>query len=1063
MDSYSHDRSFAFVDGKAVGTLIEEPHGKPIEQHHLKLFGRQKEFGVLEEVYSRNFCKCNGGSDYTVQASTQQSKSPSRNKQELVLVYGHAGAGKTSLVLELRSQIPQDQLGIFLSGKFELGSNQDPYAVFLAVCSQLAESLADGGKQKGKLEAIRTAVQKSVGQDGISSLVRMIPGLDQLLCVASDGAPIASSCELPAADALRRFQSKFCRFLHAVSTIVPLVLFVDDLQWADKASLELLQALLLPLASPSSLLIIGAYRHDEVLDDNDPEGFSKHISTTSLLQKPPLYFFLRDAIYRSSSLSASMNITKIHLLNLDESSTNELVAEKLKLSNEEALPLSRLVHAESKGNPFDAVQTVLSLSEQGMIYRDSKSGAWTWDKISAAKGPHAESPQERVCRKMDSLSQTAREVIHAAALMGDEVDETSLVMVMEGITTFDIGSTLEKARNEGLVVHASDRGCYRFQHDSIRQTILSTINNRNALSFKIGHTLWKRLPPLYFDAKIFTIASLMKTGISTITDQNERYKLAALYLEAGLKASSHFDFPDASLYLETGIECLEGNNYWSDHYELTLDLFNAAADSAVCNQSFCRVSTLVAEVKEHARTFKDKLPAYVAQIYSLGQFGGVKEATKVGMEVLQQLGEPLPRRVTKLTLISELIKTKVAFWKLPKDSLLTLPPMKGEDKIAAMNIMSILLPYVYQAASEYTLLLSTRLARLCIHHGLHKAGALGLLIYGSVLCRADRKEGYRVGKLAVSVAQHTLARELLPRLEVNFYTFVHHWRCPLRESLPPLVVAGQAGLAIGEIEYAMFALRSQCVHSLFCGLKLNTVEQMTVSATEQMSLFKQDSLHRLTMPVVQFIRNLQGQVFDAHELFNGGHVGETESLQLTCLTLGIHLSFLWRDHDAVEQLSDRRKKLKLEGFALYSFTVCRLAEALTAVARIRNGINTKKNVRITMAVLKQMKEWARDAPANFLHKLLLLEAEMKSLKPHKADKSNLKALYVKAIEGALRENFTHEAAMASELLGDYLNRSDDRPQANVYWNKARSLYLEWGAKEKACRLSTLHGLINNDV
>jgi predicted ATPase len=185
--------------------------------------------------------------------------------------------------------------------------------------------------------------------------------------------------------------------------------------------------------------------------------------------------------------------------------------------------------------------------------------------------------------------------------------------------------------------------------------------------------------------------------------------------------------------------------------------------------------------------------------------------------------------------------------------------MQQEEKMAAMNIMSILLPYAYQAASEHAVLLGSRLSRLCIYNGLHKAGAIGFLTYGRALSRADREVGYRIGKLALSVAQNTLAKEQLPRLEVHFYAFLHHWKCPLKESLAPLANAAQTGLEAGDIEFAMFARRFECVHSLFCGKPLSDVEEMTVGATNHMSRF----MHKLTSAIVQFVRNLRGQASDA--------------------------------------------------------------------------------------------------------------------------------------------------------------------------------------------------------
>lgn len=1002
-----------------------------------ELCGREPEVDCLVDAYLRSVGSIND----------------SEKQQEIVLIYGNAGSGKTALAEVLRSRLRCDKAGLFLSGKFELGKCQEPYAVFVSAFTQLVSELtgAKGHSIEGSLLRLIRHIVVETSPKEAQVLTNIIPALKQLF---------GSGCEkveTSGTDALHQFQLSFCKFCRSIATVAPLVLFFDDLQWADKASLELIQALLLSHSSmveSSGLLVVGGYRDEEIYD-RDHEEFSKHATTSTLLQKPPFYFFLRDLTHRSSPLSSSIEVTKIHLSSLTETSTNELVARTLKLPVQSTAQLSRFVHAESKGNPFQSVQCVLTLLEQGTLYYDEGSCQWACNNISL-ETCDVESLQDRVFLKLANLPKVAQRVLQIAALMADEVDEPALAMVIEDTRLADIAKALESAAREGLIVHVPDRGRYRFSHNNTRQAALSSIHDKEALSFEVGLKLWERLPPLYLDSKIFTVVNLMSGAAKKISDRSQRCKLAALYLEGGLKAYSRVAFADASRFLEAGIELLQGGDYWSNEYTLTLDLFNAAVDASLCNQDFDRLQKLVKEIQENARSLKDKLPAYMAQIVAMGQHESVHEATQVGIDVLQQLGESLPRGTGTMVLVAEVIKTKLALRKRTNESILVMPPMQNEDKIAAMNVMSILLPYTFQASSMLAVVLGTRLSRLCLKHGLHTGFALGLATFAMVLCRNRKAEGYRLGRLALDLVGQSQSQQMIPRMHFYFYGLVHHWRRPLRDSLPPLTQAVQVGEEIGDIEYAMIALRFKCMHALHCGQPLNLVEQMVAEAARRMRCFKQDNILRLTVPMVRFVEKLRRGEMPSEHCSSSDHPHDDQcsnqtSVLYTTYNLEIELAYLMGDYEKVEVIAAKKRELKMEGQALYAFAVSRWKEGLTAVAQARCGIRKRANIKVAKLALKQVKYWAVDAPDNFWSKEQLLETELESLRFAIAE-SRIKAKYIKAIKGALREQFTHDAALASELLGDFMNRRGKRLESEKYWNRALDLYVEWGAAGKASQM-----------
>ncbi len=723
------------------------------------LIGRSQECQLLVQAYQR-------GTRDT--ASSDSSMFPP--SQELILIQGPSGTGKTTLANSIVPQVSNEDAGLFLSGKFEVSNFQKPYEVFFKAFEKFPETVqaCDDVRRDAICHAIREAVRSEE-----KVLTDIIPALADLLGQQQDydgdGDSNNDYKTVQGKDALYRFQFVFSNFVRAVSAVVPLVLFFDDLQWSDSASLRLLQVVLESKSNhqKSSLLVICAFR-EESLQLEQPRA-PQLPSSITMPQTTVFPEFFKTFLQQMTS-STLINVTNIKLGNLDEDATCRLVNDYLGASLDVRQKLGPIIFKKCQGNPFHALQLLgplLNHKMQHNMMSDVENGWICRDADIFELAEAVGTVDDLISQKLSLLSQLPLQVLQAAACMGDCIDYPALCTVFDGSES-SVENSLKLSLSEGFLIYEPMLGQYRFTHDRFRQATLSTIDDVHDASFCIGHKLWTKSSPLFLNTKMFAVANLLNHGTNIMTDQVERYGAAAINLEAGLKAVSLAAFPDACRFLRAGADFLEGGDYWNEQYDLSLNLFSTAIDAELCNQNFDLVADLVKEVLVHARTVKDKLRAQVALINSLGQRGNVGAAIQLGVDVSKQLVEPLPPKLSNVSVLFEIVKTRIALRGRSNMTLLTLPPLQDEDRILAMYILTNLVTYTFQVASNYCPLIGARIVRLCLRYGTHKWGALGFVTFGFVMCALDRNEGYKLGTLALEMIKRYRGKELLPRVHMYF-------------------------------------------------------------------------------------------------------------------------------------------------------------------------------------------------------------------------------------------------------------------------------------------------------
>jgi predicted ATPase len=994
-----------------------ELHG---DQH---LYGRHQEIKLLLEAYSR--CKADKGRCGSV---------------ECVLITGASGMGKTSLVQSvLRPKVISDR-GVFLCGKFELSPHYQPYEVIVSSFAQLADQLVGDDR----LYEIQEALADALG-DEVRMLTDVIPGLESVIGEQESKNVVAGT------ESLSRFQFVFSEFCRAISSIAPLVIFLDDMQWCDQASLELIQALLRPRLSStesnmkSSLLLVAASR-DELLDEVSSNQKSNQEQKTAEHESPQIYAinaFLNGA-------KASRNISRIHLSRLSEAETRELISHNFGLSKEVAQTLASRVYVKCGGNVLHTLQYMRSIQE----FQQNQKDEGKVSDIVHDEPQEQETVEKLILQQIYKLPEFSQRLLQMASCMGNVINESALCAVT-GRPASEIRPSLEAAAKEELLEFVHGRGHFRFVHDSVRQAVLSTIADRNAMSFRIGHALWQQPSPSCKDSNLFTVVNLLNKGINLMCAKEECYKVAELNLKAGRRAASKVSFRDASHYYTSGIQFLKKGDFWHEQYDLALQLFDAAASAELSNHNYRQVDDLIEEIFKHARCFQDKLNAYATQVMSTGQEGKAAQATNIGLDVLRQLGETVPTQTEITDITAHLIETERVLRSRSNADILSLPYMDDEEKLATLRFLLMMIPYALEAASPYANWIATRVVRLTLSHGLSKGCAHGFASYARYICKSNARLGYNYGQLAALIVEKCGAKEMLPRVYVSIYSMTSFWTRPLRESINPLQAAFEISVENGDVEYALMAAYFRSTFSMYVGMNLVQVEQLLKEARRQMHFYKQNIVLNLNNISLQFVFNLLGKAYDpkmlSGEAFTPQDREAAGNVTVSYLFLGFSskLAYLFGDYALADQFAQELYDLSLRApFSSYSTALNQLQIGLIAIAQARCGIQPDKNVERAQLCVKKMVGWARDCPHNFLNKKALLDAEMESLNSETSVDPKVLSLYSQAIEGALEEGFLDEAAIACERAGDYLHRVNDTVEAARFWNKAQRIFRRWGATTK---------------
>ncbi|BAZ37854.1 two-component hybrid sensor and regulator [Calothrix sp. NIES-4101] len=1006
-----------------------------------KLYGRENEVVELLAAFDR----------VAGISSSSLTETTSEGKTEMMLVAGFSGIGKTAVVSEVHKPIVK-QRGYFIKGKYDQFNRNIPFSAFVQAFRDLMGQLLTESDERIKQwhEKILTAL----GENG-QVIIDVIPELEMII----GKQPPAR--ELSGNEAQNRFNLLFQKFIQALkSQEHPLVMFLDDLQWVDSASLKLIQVLMSE-SNSGYLLLIGAYRDNEV-------------STAH-----PLMITLDD-VRKSGAV-----INTINLQPLSKNSLNQLVAETLNCREDIAQPLTQLVYQKTQGNPFFVTQFLKVLHEDNLITFDLDAGYWQCDIVRVQAAALTDDVVEFMALQLQKLPETTQNILKLAACIGNQFNLSTLAIVSQQ-SEMDTAAALWKALQEGFILPQSEVYKfyigqeqavnqvnqeeisqvvnYKFLHDRVQQAAYSLIPNtqKQKTHLQIGRSILHSILEPEQSENIFDIINQLNLGRVLIDDIREQSQLAQLNLIAGKKAKASTAYTAAAEYSLVGLELLAEDS-WKNQYSLTLGIHNLAAEAAYLNGNFEQMQQLTEIICQHAKTSLDKVPVYEMQITSCIVQSKQLEAIQIARSILQQLSINFPEQPTASDIQHGLEQVIAHFKGKSIPDLVHLPIMVKPEHIAAMKILMRVLPAAFQIDPVMVPLITFEMVKLSVKYGNTSVSAYGYSLYGLLLCGAfaDIDAGSEFGKLALKLLSHFHCPELKAKIFTVVNAHVAHWQQHIRDTLSPAIEGYAAGLETGDLEYAGYCAYIYPVHSFWLGKELENLEKDFALYIESLRQIKQQVAFNWNSIYQQTVFNLQGKsehlysligtAYDeekmlpihqkANDLYTINHLFINK---LLLCYLFDHYELALSNADIAEQSLGGVTGLVVVPLFYFYDSLVRLAlypqiqpaEQKIWLEKIQNN---QKNIEV----------WANHAPMNHLHKFHLVEAEKYRVL---GQKTQAIEHYELAISGAKENGYLQEEALANELTGKFYLEWGKEKAAQGYIQEAYYCYAKWGAKTKTDHL-----------
>ena len=991
-----------------------------------KLVGRQNEIDTLAAAYDR----------------------VSRGAKELVLVSGAAGIGKTALVLEAGQGFARHQ-GLFLQGQFDTTDRNVPYAAIVAAFHDLVRQLLTESRER--LLLWRQRILAVLGANG-RVLLDLIP----------DAAPIVGDqppvMELEPAAAqsriklvLSNFICVFCRPEH------PLVLFLDFINLADAASLDLVQSLMAD-DGIDFLLLIGAYRDEETAADH------------------PLYK-ARDALREQGA-----TIGSVDLKNLDSEHVARITADTLRCDRHTVEPLADVLVEKTRGNPFFLNEFLNLLVAENLLHFDAGQQHWQWDIADIHSRMITDNVVELLSDRLQRLDDETLAVMTMAAAIGSQFDLQTLAVSCEK-SRKQTAAALSRAKAEGLIVplgtacleryggsdmeellaSSADHllNCdFRFSHDRIHQAAYALISEseRSMLHYRIGKRLQQDTSLNEGGDHVFLVVDQLNAGRAMLTSELERMELAELNLSAGIRAKAGAVFAVALRYFKTGLELLE-ENCWEAYYDLALALHNQTAEGAFLCSETDEMEQVVRIVQQHARSPVDQAPAYEVKILSLTAQNRWAEACEAALEILKKLGLSLPTSPGKMQIRLSLLKTKIMLAGKSFDHLIQLPPMTDPSKTAIMRIIMRANAALATIYPEMYPVLTNEQLRMTVRHGNGPASASAYLNYGMLLgARGDMETGYRFGQLALRFLQQPQAEVSRIPTRFAFNLIMRHWKEHLRETLAPFLELHQAAREIGDLFYITYSSAFYCVHMFLSGSELAEIE---TTMAEHDPVAKATGVEagyhfmRLYRQVVANLLNgaadpcrLAGTFYDEEKMLAVDTEADNKGRDFGLYNCKLLLCLLFRQPALAVKNADRVEEV-LEGATSLGSGVPSFY-CWSSLARLAcyPDVDPKQKGQILKRVdstQTQLRRWARQCPLNYGHKYDLVKAVRHWVLGQ--DPAAME-LFDRVIKMAGDGGFLYDKAMANELAARFYLQKDRLSIARAYMSEARYAYLRWGATAK---------------
>jgi PAS domain S-box-containing protein len=975
-----------------------------------KLYGRQREVETLLASF-----------DLVVKSGTP----------ELVLVSGYSGIGKSSVVNELHKGLVPPR-GLFASGKFDQYKRDIPYSTLAQAFQSLIRTLL--AKSEAELNSWREALREALSPNG-RLIVDLVP---ELKLIIGEQPPVA---DLEPQDAQRRFQLVLRRFISVFARPEhPLALFLDDLQWLDAATLDLLEDLL-TRSDLQHLMLIGAYRDNEV-DAMHP-----------LVRK-------LEAVK-----NAGARIEEITLAPLASEHLTQLMGDALRCEPERAAPLAQLVHEKSGGNPFFALQFMSALAEEGLLTFDHDAARWSWDLNRIHAKGYTDNVVDLMVGKLTRLPVETQAALQQLACLG--IAEITILSIVHRTSEEEIQSDLWEAVRLELIVRLE--GVYRFVHDRVQEAAYSLIpvDLRAAAHLKIGRLLAAHTPPEKREEAIFEIVNQLNRGAALITARDEREQLAELDLIAGKRAKASTAYASALNYLVAGAALLV-EDAWERRHDLTFALELHRAECEFLTGALAEAEQRLAALSSRATTTVERATVACLRADLYTTLDQSNRAVAVGLDYLRHLGidwSPHPRE-------EEARREYERIWSQLGgrmiEELVDLPLMSDPAYLATLDVLTKLGPAAFFTDFNLHALVTGRAINLSLEHGYTDGSCPHFEWLGAVAgaCFGDYQAGFRFGQLGYDLVEKRGLKRFQARTYNNFAVQVLPWTRHVKAARDLLRRAFEAANKIGDLTFAAYSCANLNSHLLAAGDPLVEVQREVEHGLAFAQKARFGFVVDLISPQLGLVQTLRGLTakfgfFDDKQLDElrlerrfAGNPNLAPAEYGYCI-YKLQARFMAGDYASAIEASARAQKLlgawqtTLETASHYFYG------ALSRAAFYDSALpdERQEHLEALAAHHRQLEVWAVNCPENFENRAALVSAEIARIEGRILDAEHL---YEQAIRSARANGFVHNEALANELAGRFYGARGFEQIAQLYLRNARQCYLSWGADGKVRQLDQLY-------
>ncbi len=969
-----------------------------------------------------------------------------RGSRAVMMVSGRPGIGKTSLVQEIYKPMTQHQ-ATFISGKFEQAQRDTPYFGLISACQQLTRYVLT--EREERINQWKQELKQAVAPSG-RVLIDFVPELEHLLGAQP---PVPA---LAPAESQNRFFRTFQKFISVFARkTTPLVLFLDDLQWADVASLNLLLSLL-KCQEELCLFFIGSYRDNEVSDSH------------------PVMLMLQG-------LSPEVQVESISLSNLSQEDVSHLIAETFHYTPQEVSALTGQVYEKTRGNPFFVNEFLESLSIERLVYFDLKGSRWRWDLDGIQSRALTDNVFELLSEKIQRLDPQSQRSLSVAACLGSRFSLEVLTRFLK-LEPKQTLSLLFPALNAGLIVaHGNAYQMiehetasaehlhqveFRFSHDRIHAAAYALLPQaeRQQTHHALGKLLLTLQPPDKDEGKVFPIINQLNAALDLVTQQDERRQLAQLNLRAGNKAKATAAYDQSLKYLLIAKELL-GTGSWHRDYALTLSVNSEAAEAAFLATDFEQMWKLTQEVIEKALSPMGKVKPYNVQTSGHLALNRPVDGIHCALQLLRLLGMRFPEKPSKIQVLGALIRVKLLLRRKGIESLLTLPATTNASVVAAIQTMRSMTAALFQTNPMLHVLMMCKQIELLVKYGNSEWSGSVLASFGILFCGLldDLDSGARIGKVALELSEKFPSAALKSRTVYVYNCFEGHVKEPLESTLKPLISGYQIGLETGDLEYAAFNAHVYCQHAYFQGNELGALEREMAAYSESIRSLRQQKLLGYNELFRQATLNLLGRADDPCQLVGEAfderealprlkEVGDLSGIMAVHFHRCILSCLFGRDEQAVECAARAREHLDSTR-GMFLFTRFFFYESLALLMRYELASDGQKKLTLKRVAANQKKlgKRASFAPMNHQHLYLLIEAErMRVL----GNIPEAMAHYDEAIEAAMQGKFISDLGLIQQRTGEFYLQMGRAQVAKSYLLDARVSFLKWGATAKVQDVET---------